>query len=47
MRGERFKDGLERSGPYDLELLGLSRWKCGYIFVERVRVLRVRFGFEP
>ena len=26
MRGERFKDVLERSGPYDLELLGVSRW---------------------
>ena len=37
MRGERFKDGLERSGPYYLELLGVSRWMrvvmvkaCGY-----------------
>ena len=34
MRGERFKDGLKRYGPYDLELLGVSRWKCGYFCLE-------------
>lgn len=29
MRGERFKGGLERSWPSDLELLGVSRWMRG------------------